>query len=287
MDRDGVEGKVRCLAGTGNRLPGARRATPVRQHSRRAESRAEDRREVAERIRHAGRNHRTHADEIKGKVGESLRENLEQLPLSKELATIRCDVELEFGPAVAAAWKNRTSRSAARVVHALRVQELVATAGCADDNRAYRRDIPARKQTRIRIIFRMKHAVKRWINAGVRRADRVRYRNHFSSNYMDAEIVGVSFAIETGRGRVCSACAQLSRRARSVGSRHGAGYTQTAARRFTRKENSASTSSTTCMCSPTTASHSWHRARHHAGVLRTQALPAARHGLARAGASGR
>ncbi|MEA5444914.1 DNA polymerase I [Gammaproteobacteria bacterium AB-CW1] len=34
------------------------------------------------------------ADEIKGKVGESLRENIEQLKLSRELATIRVDLEL-------------------------------------------------------------------------------------------------------------------------------------------------------------------------------------------------
>ncbi len=39
-----------------------------------------------------------HADEIKGKVGESLRENLQQLPLSKELTTIKCDVELDCTP---------------------------------------------------------------------------------------------------------------------------------------------------------------------------------------------
>ncbi|HHJ17261.1 MAG TPA: DNA polymerase I [Gammaproteobacteria bacterium] len=39
-----------------------------------------------------------HADEIKGKVGESLREHLDQLALSKQLATIRCDVELEAKP---------------------------------------------------------------------------------------------------------------------------------------------------------------------------------------------
>ena len=38
------------------------------------------------------------ADEVKGKVGEKLRDNLEQLGLSKELATIKLDVELEFGP---------------------------------------------------------------------------------------------------------------------------------------------------------------------------------------------
>ncbi len=38
-----------------------------------------------------------HADEIKGKVGENLRNTLEQLPLSYQLATIKCDVELEIG----------------------------------------------------------------------------------------------------------------------------------------------------------------------------------------------
>ena len=36
-----------------------------------------------------------HADEIKGKVGENLRDSIEQLPLSKQLATIRCDLELD------------------------------------------------------------------------------------------------------------------------------------------------------------------------------------------------
>eukprot|EP00903_Cladosiphon_okamuranus_P007307 g7082.t1 len=38
-----------------------------------------------------------HADEIKGKIGEYLREATETLPLSRELATIRTDVELDFG----------------------------------------------------------------------------------------------------------------------------------------------------------------------------------------------
>jgi DNA polymerase-1 len=38
------------------------------------------------------------AEDIKGKVGESLRENLDTLALSRELATIRTDVELERGP---------------------------------------------------------------------------------------------------------------------------------------------------------------------------------------------
>lgn len=39
-----------------------------------------------------------HADEFKGKVGEYLRESLQQLPLSKQLVTIKRDVELEVSP---------------------------------------------------------------------------------------------------------------------------------------------------------------------------------------------
>ncbi len=37
------------------------------------------------------------ADEIKGRVGASLRENLEQLALSRQLATIQCDLDLGLG----------------------------------------------------------------------------------------------------------------------------------------------------------------------------------------------
>ena len=39
-----------------------------------------------------------HADEIGGKIGESLRAGLPQLPLSRKLATIRTDVALEPDP---------------------------------------------------------------------------------------------------------------------------------------------------------------------------------------------
>jgi DNA polymerase-1 len=39
------------------------------------------------------------ADKIGGKIGESLREALPRLPLSRQLVTIKTDVPLEFGPA--------------------------------------------------------------------------------------------------------------------------------------------------------------------------------------------
>lgn len=38
-----------------------------------------------------------HKEDIKGKVGENLRDNLEQLALSRKLVTLKCDVELESG----------------------------------------------------------------------------------------------------------------------------------------------------------------------------------------------
>jgi len=36
-----------------------------------------------------------HADDVKGKVGEKLRASLEQIPMSKDLATIRCELKLD------------------------------------------------------------------------------------------------------------------------------------------------------------------------------------------------
>ena len=39
-----------------------------------------------------------HADEVGGKIGENLRAALDQLPLSRQLATIRRDLELDFKP---------------------------------------------------------------------------------------------------------------------------------------------------------------------------------------------
>jgi DNA polymerase-1 len=39
-----------------------------------------------------------HAAEISGKVGENLRASLEQIPLSRQLATIRCDLDLPLQP---------------------------------------------------------------------------------------------------------------------------------------------------------------------------------------------
>ncbi len=48
-----------------------------------------------------------HADDVGGKIGEYLRAALEQLPLSRELARIRCDLDLEYQPAGPEAGESR------------------------------------------------------------------------------------------------------------------------------------------------------------------------------------
>ena len=41
-----------------------------------------------------------HADEVGGKIGEYLRAALDQLPLSRDLATIRRDLDLDISPEI-------------------------------------------------------------------------------------------------------------------------------------------------------------------------------------------
>ena len=64
----------------------------------------------------------TQAGEIPGKAGENLRAALAQLPLARQLATIRCDVPLKLKPTELERASGR--RLAARVVRASGVQEL-------------------------------------------------------------------------------------------------------------------------------------------------------------------
>ena len=95
MDRDGVKEKfditpeqiVDFLALTGRQ---------VGQHSGRGKVRPENRGQMA--AQWGSLEIMAHADEVGGKIGEYLRAALDQIPLSRELATIRLDLELEYKP---------------------------------------------------------------------------------------------------------------------------------------------------------------------------------------------
>jgi len=162
-----------------------------------------------------------HAGDIKGKVGESLRDNLVQLELSKELATIRCDVALDVGPGELRmlpkdtgvlrelftrfefrAWLRQlgeaeatapapnaapaapaSSSAPAPAAHA--ETEAQATAGTGTD-----RDYET--------LF-TQEALATWLQR-LENAESFAFDTETTSlNYMDAEIVGVSFAVQAGK----------------------------------------------------------------------------------------
>ncbi|HET8551966.1 MAG TPA: DNA polymerase I [Gammaproteobacteria bacterium] len=129
-----------------------------------------------------------HAEEIKGKVGESLRDNINQLELSRRLATIRCDVELEFKPEdlVACAPDIETLRET--YVHlgfSSWLKELP-TETAAEAAREY--------ETVLTL-----DALERWIDR-LRKSALFAFDTETTSiDYTQAELVGLSFSIEPGQ----------------------------------------------------------------------------------------
>lgn len=136
-----------------------------------------------------------HADEIKGKVGEYLREALEQLPLSRTLTTIRTDVELdrqplELRPQAPDVEKLREMYSrieANRLLQSLEDEPSLPTADTAADP----------MEVNYVTVFQQDEFLQ-WLNrlesAGLFAFD----TETTSLDYMQAEIVGLSFSIEAG-----------------------------------------------------------------------------------------
>ena len=155
-----------------------------------------------------------HAKDIAGKVGESLRENLATLELSRKLATIRRDLELPLAPADLHAQAARRRRAAAlykRLELNSLLRQLTGTAAPAPGGRdpaservssggASEPDVPAaragaRSTRRLRRTQQLDH----WI-AALDRAPLFAFDTETTSlDYMQAEIVGVSFCIEPGK----------------------------------------------------------------------------------------
>jgi DNA polymerase-1 len=132
-----------------------------------------------------------HADEIKGKVGEHLRGALEQLPLSHQLATIKLDVDLE-----------------------LQLEDLVPT---DPDNEALREmfleyefkqwsnellentPIVPKQTSRDYQLVLTEAEFEDWLVELERAPQFVFDTETTSLDYMKAELVGISFAVEEGR----------------------------------------------------------------------------------------
>ena len=138
------------------------------------------------------------ANEITGKVGESLRENLDQLALSQQLATIKQSVKLEKKPEDLK--RGKPDLEALRALYGrLELRSLLRqldeqTGGDATEQELP--EIPPRKGDYQTVL--KQSAFKTWLKK-IDRAALVAVDTETTSlNYMQAEIVGISLAVKTG-----------------------------------------------------------------------------------------
>ena len=143
-----------------------------------------------------------HADDIKGKIGEYLREARETLPLSRELATIKTDVELDFGledlehrqqdnETLLQLFREYELRSWIRELEDQ--ADSVATRDTGEPGQSTP-EAPEKNYTLVTTQQDLDHWIER-----LKKADLFAFDTETTSlRYMDAEIVGVSFAIKPG-----------------------------------------------------------------------------------------
>jgi len=136
-----------------------------------------------------------HADEFKGKVGEYLRDGLEQLPLSHQLATIVCDVELEQGPDDLNL-QPATTETLRELYSEYELKTWLAELDSSDtpSSTAAAPQVETDYQT---VLTRAEF--DGWL-AQLKQADVFAFDTETTSlDYMKARIVGVSFSIEPGK----------------------------------------------------------------------------------------
>ncbi len=135
-----------------------------------------------------------HADEIKGKVGESLRENLSQLPLSKDLTTIKQDVELDHG-ITELALKPPLHDKLEQLYSELEFKSWLAELGVEGDG------VPTVSSTADTTRYETvldKKVYQDWLQQLAQAGEFAFDTETTSLDYMKARVVGVSFAITAG-----------------------------------------------------------------------------------------
>jgi DNA polymerase-1 len=136
----------------------------------------------------------SHADEIKGKVGENLRASLEQLPISRELATIKLDLALPLGPQDLRPTSPDNERLRAHYTR-MEAKRLLAT---LEDSK---QEVSARDsavQPAAYITLQTEQDFNHWL-AQLQQAELFAFDTETTSlDYMRAELVGVSFAVTPG-----------------------------------------------------------------------------------------
>jgi len=132
-----------------------------------------------------------HADEIKGKAGENLRASLSQLPLSYQLATIKCDVEMDVKPREL---KLTASDDAllAKLLSRLEFKSWLSET-LSKDNVAG--NLNSSKSDHDYQVIYTKKQLSEWI-AKLKKSEIFAFDTETTDlDYMKAELVGVSFAV--------------------------------------------------------------------------------------------
>ncbi|MEM6639487.1 MAG: DNA polymerase I [Pseudomonadota bacterium] len=138
-----------------------------------------------------------HAEDIKGKVGDSLREHIDQLRLSRDLATIKCDVDLPVG--LDELKRNPANIDALRSAYqSLAFNTLLRQLPDGDDE-TFEVAAPDASDDEPRYdIVLAQSDFDAWLDE-LKKAESFAFDTETTSlDYMAAEIVGVSFAVKTG-----------------------------------------------------------------------------------------
>ncbi len=142
------------------------------------------------------------AEQIKGKVGENLRTSLDQLPLSKELTTIRCKLDLPYSIEDLkrqAEDKSELKQHLQQLGFSSWLRMLdAATNSNAEPALTPQEETVADIKTDYETITSQEH-FDAWLQQ-LKQAELFAFDTETTSlNYSNAEIVGVSFAIEAGK----------------------------------------------------------------------------------------
>lgn len=154
-----------------------------------------------------------HADEFKGKVGENLRAALPHLPLSYELVTIKCDVPLPLEPeglafspvdmeALRELYARYEFRSRLNALDKESTKPKTAKSNSADIPASLPLNLslpPIKQPTDLNYPTILTQAeLDQWLER-IQQAGEFAFDTETTSlNYMDAQIVGVSFALQAG-----------------------------------------------------------------------------------------
>ncbi len=137
-----------------------------------------------------------HAEEITGKIGENLRASLDILPLSRELATLKLDVALDLGPVDLTPGAPDTDRL--RELYGwLESKRLLESLGETFGKAASEPEPDTASETLYHTVL-AKSDFNTWLKR-LQQAEIFAFDTETTSlDYMQAEVVGVSFSLEPG-----------------------------------------------------------------------------------------